>query len=434
MVAPALAVAPLPLPLTPPLLPLRTPLGRASLVTVHPTARLQELAARLEQGEGLARATATTDADTVRNFRDAVQVLGLSGEEECEDAETQGLNAALTNVLDQDLEQFLGRPDLAPLSNLALRTTLFVHLQRLIYKEPNLKEQVVKEVGAEDLQEFDQVTAFYSARGDAFVPENTCRCVWLYHRLRNLGLRYVLRKLGGVYTKMRGVLARPSQDPAYSASVSLLSRLMGGAWREQVLLSEDRNYDFDFLITILMYWKREKSQPPGAGSGEERVPPPPRVMEAPQPPTAAQPSLRPAKQELRPIMPSPAPQKPPPSSAPVKQESAAAPAPVGGAALSVAALHELRERLEGDAAARARVLGGVGQQAYTEFRNLVSSASSTLAITATFPVQVGNLTDRQVRIQDANVKTLYYTILNFAKFPVTAAMRKFEPLSNFSLR
>ena len=89
--------------------------------------------------------------------------------------------------------------------------------------------------------------------------------------------------------------------------------------------------------------------------------------------------------------------------------------------------------LDRDAGAQERVLGGVGQQAEQEFRNLV-----------------GKLTDTSVQIQDINVgivikfkwwsnellqvRTLYYTILNFAKIPVTASMRQFEPLSNFALR
>ena len=67
---------------------------------------------------------------------------------------------------------------------------------------------------------------------------------------------------------MKPVLSRPSSDSGYISSVALLSRLMAGSWRERVLLSEERNYDFDFLITILMYWKKEKGQP---GSGGEKV-------------------------------------------------------------------------------------------------------------------------------------------------------------------
>ena len=35
---------------------------------------------------------------------------------------------------------------LEPLSNFALRVALFSHLQKLVYKEPNLKELIVKEV------------------------------------------------------------------------------------------------------------------------------------------------------------------------------------------------------------------------------------------------------------------------------------------------
>ena len=35
---------------------------------------------------------------------------------------------------------------LEPLSNFSLRVALFTHLQKLVYKEPNLKELIVKEV------------------------------------------------------------------------------------------------------------------------------------------------------------------------------------------------------------------------------------------------------------------------------------------------
>ena len=119
-------------------------------------------------------------------------------------------------------------------------------------------------MGLDDLKEFDSVTSFYSERGDEFVQVNVVRCTWLYHRVRNLSLHYVLKKLELVYTKMKPVLSRPSTDSGYMSSVALLSRLMAGSWREQVLLSEERNYDFDFLITILMYWKKEKGQPNSA--------------------------------------------------------------------------------------------------------------------------------------------------------------------------
>ena len=44
------------------------------------------------------------------------------------------------------MAQFLEMDSLVPLSNFALRVTLFIHLQKLVYKEPNLKELIVKEV------------------------------------------------------------------------------------------------------------------------------------------------------------------------------------------------------------------------------------------------------------------------------------------------
>ena len=76
--------------------------------------------------------------------------------------ETKSLFTAITNIIEeevtqpfsyfefiflfQSLAQFLEMQSLVPLSNFALRVTLFSHLQKLVYKEPNLKELIVKEV------------------------------------------------------------------------------------------------------------------------------------------------------------------------------------------------------------------------------------------------------------------------------------------------
>ena len=76
--------------------------------------------------------------------------------------ETKSLFTAITNIVEeevtqpfsyfefiflfQSLAQFLEMQSLVPLSNFALRVTLFSHLQKLVYKEPNLKELIVKEV------------------------------------------------------------------------------------------------------------------------------------------------------------------------------------------------------------------------------------------------------------------------------------------------
>ena len=237
-----------------PLLPLRTKQGLIKKQGRHLTSQLQQISSQLAaEPDLLARVTNALGHDAVRNYTDAVQVLVLSGEEECTDTETKSLYFSLTNIVEEEsLDQFLVMDGVQPLSNFALRVTLFIHLQKLVYKEPNLKELIVKEVGLDYLNEFDFVTNFYSERDEnGFIKENVVRCTWLYHKIRNLSLGYVLKKLGLVYTKMKPVLSRPSTDPGYISSVGLLSRLMAGSWREQVLLSEERNYDFDFLITIL---------------------------------------------------------------------------------------------------------------------------------------------------------------------------------------
>jgi len=314
-------------------------------------------------------------------------------------------------------------------------------------------------VGLDDLQEFDSVTSFYAERGDEFVRENVVRCTWLYHRVRNLSLHYVLKKLQLVYTKMKPVLSKPSSDSGYISSVALLSRLMAGSWREQVLLSEERNYDFDFLITILMYWKKEKGH---SGSGEKVETSAPNLMQNKITPRGegqlatvfAKSSVSISAAAGNPVL--AISDRPPSSNVPrgvlpadlstAKQENPAVGSvqdkphvitvqdrspvavttihaqtkvqrpPILGS-LSVLSLHQVRDMLDRDEGAQKRVLGGVGQQAFSEFRNLVMK-----------------LTDTSVQIQDVNVRTLYYTILNFAKHPVTATMRQYEPLSNFSLR
>ena len=86
--------------------------------------------------------------------------------------------------------------------------------------------------------------------------------------------------------------------------------------------------------------------------------------------------------------------------------------------LTVRSLQQLKLELEGEEEARKRVLKGVGQQAYSEFRTLVTNLSAS---------------GKQV-ILDPNVRTLYYTIVNFGRVAVSPAMRRWEPLSNFCLR
>ena len=85
--------------------------------------------------------------------------------------------------------------------------------------------------------------------------------------------------------------------------------------------------------------------------------------------------------------------------------------------ISVGSLHQLKRLLEQSEERRQRVIRGVGEQAYKEFLNLVSS-----------------LQDQSLLIEDFNIRTLYFTILNFSEYPLSPEMKSLEPLSNFSLR
>ena len=85
--------------------------------------------------------------------------------------------------------------------------------------------------------------------------------------------------------------------------------------------------------------------------------------------------------------------------------------------VSVDTLHNLKNFLEESKEPQERVIRGVGHQAFREFCNLVST-----------------LQDRSLVIEDVNIRTLYFTILNFSRFPVNPDMRKYEPLSNFALK
>ena len=77
-------------------------------------------------------------------------------------------------------------------------------------------------------------------------------------------------------------------------------------------------------------------------------------------------------------------------------------------------------------------------QAFSEFCNLVTKLTDTSVQIQDVNVKIRYDNDKylkhQLILNDAQVRTLYYTILNFAKHPVTATMRQYEPLSNFSLK
>ena len=85
--------------------------------------------------------------------------------------------------------------------------------------------------------------------------------------------------------------------------------------------------------------------------------------------------------------------------------------------ITVRSLHQLKQLLEVSEESRQRVIRGVGEEAFKEFLKLVTS-----------------LQDQSLIIEDFNIRTLYFTILNFSKYPLTPDIKKLEPLSNFSLR
>ena len=204
--------------------------------------------------------------DSLRNLCDAVQALALAGETDCSDLETLELYWTVLNVrqLREKLtsEKFASS-ELQPLTNLGCKTLHCHNLQKLVYKEPNLKGIILKKVGDSVLQEFDAMTNFYFTRGDMFITDNAEKCIYLYHHVRNISLQYVLTKLNNVFVKMKPIFkSLKVSDPEYNTSVDKLSHLMNAEWVDQVVASEEAGYDFDFLFIILKFVKKAKETPP----------------------------------------------------------------------------------------------------------------------------------------------------------------------------
>jgi len=334
----------------------------------------------------------------------------------------------------------------------------------MVYKEPNLKDIVLAKVGSEVFNQFDQLTDFYMGRGDLFITENTSLVIYLYHRIRNVSLKYVLTKLYNVYIKMKPIFSKTSTDPVYNTSVTNLTKLMSAQWDEQVSLSEENAYDFDFLITILMYWKKAKDNPARPATQEsetlnlankadlkkvdetnddqsnkvvpDEVRPPSDAtafdnesgtsLNSVKEVSIQEPNNEKSESEIGKEAKDLEIRKDKIDSTLLVKQSPGIEVPiiamkathhVPTSQVSVLSLHQLKTFLDKNSEPRQRVMKGVGQQAYKEFNNLVTS-----------------LQDMSMVIGDINVKTLYFTIINFANHPVTSEMKKFEPLSNFSLK
>ena len=410
-------------------------------------------------------------SDGLRNLCDGVTALQLSGETHCSDLDTLSLHQMVLNIsLLKDQLQLYEKEEFRPLTNLACRTSYCKNLQTLVDKEPNLRGFIANKIGDEELKKFDTLVNFHSGQGDLFVVTSVEMCVSLYHKIRNISLKYVLTKLRNVYLKMKPMFsALVVKNAEFNSCVSRLATLVNSDWEKEVRISEDTAYDFDFLFTILKYVKKVRDQP-GSGTpadrkldsqkvGEEQkesksesktedndvdrtqlpdvspkeapaeaVSPTPEMTVKPEQSTSFPTTEK--EKNLEKSLPPEAP-APPESgdSAPVSEagkertkriiisKPRLTPSQSRPSSISVASLHQLKSLLEQSEEPRQRVIRGVGEQAYREFLNLVSS-----------------LQDQSLLIEDFNIRTLYFTILNFSQYALTPEMKDLEPLSNFSLR
>ena len=461
--------------------------------------------------------------DSLRNLCDGVTALQLSGENVCSDVETLSLYQAALNIiaLAEDLLK-LSTEEFQPLTNLSARTSFCSDLLKLIYKEPNLKGHISGKLGEAEMTKYEQLVNKHSSEGLFFIKTEIKDTLVMYHKLRNISLKYVLTKLRNVYLKMKPMFtAMNIPDEEFKTSVSRLASLVTADWAQEVRISEETGYDFNFLITIMKHVKKSKENPKPVTSSEspvsskedkEQPDDPIQEKDSPMssnPAVIVQTTTIPEKESLQPVQ-TPAPAKPkvptlpgnitlssvntqqslsndsgkpssnivpegntnnePKSStqeliSPMSLKPETQPSSNNGvmirkvttevtsaekrmveapqnkisiaitqeqsksieaasdllftpkSCISVNTMHILKNFLEGDIEPQERVIRGVGEQAFREFCNLVST-----------------LEDRTLIIEDINIRTLFYTILNFSRFPVNIDMKQYEPLSNFALK
>merc|ERR1712098_745668 len=102
---------------------------------------------------------------------------------------------------------------------------LFQNLLKLIFKEPNLKNILSAKLDGTSFAAFENAANSFFNRGQRFIEEEFSKYLQMYHKVRNISLKYVLKKLYNVYSKMKPVLSRPSTDQTYLASVEILTKL-----------------------------------------------------------------------------------------------------------------------------------------------------------------------------------------------------------------
>ena len=436
--------------------------------------QLLEVTRKLEENSALHSQVAQyMTSDGVRNLCDGTTALQLSGETHCSDVDTLSLYQMALNITDlKDQLKHYEKEEFTPLTNLACRTSYCKNLQTLVDKEPNLRGFISNKIGDDELRKFDTLVNFHSGQGNLFVVKDVELCVGLYHKIRNISLKYVLTKLRNVYLKMKPMFnALVVKNAEFNSCVSRLATLVNSDWEKEVRISEDTAYDFDFLFTILKYVKKVRDQPESVTptdnkptsekGGEEQSQSKTEsktddnVVERSQTPEVSPTSMESPAESVSPtqvttlkpetkekdknLEESLASDAPAPTEV-VKQSTGmdnTAVSEVGNervkriiiskprishsqhcpSSISVGSLHQLKSLLEQSEEPRQRVIRGVGEQAYKEFLNLVSS-----------------LKDQSLLIEDFNIRTLYFTILNFSHYPLTPEMKNLEPLSNFSLR
>merc|ERR1719187_383362 len=150
---------------------------------------------------------------------------------------------------------------LEPLTNIELSVESFSNLQKLVHKEANLKGLIGRQIGDDKIETFEALISSSLKTGAKYITENVTDNVILYHSIRNAALEYVLAKLGMVYQKMKINLEQESGDTKYCIAVERLRSLMTDDWDFKARKAEELGFDFEFIMTVLSYWRNKTSSP-----------------------------------------------------------------------------------------------------------------------------------------------------------------------------
>ena len=227
-------------------------------------AELSHLTEKLGSDPGLSeRVLQFISQDCIRNLCDAVMTLQISGLTTCSDVETLSLYKTVVNITAlADKLETINTEEFLPLTNLSGKVSFCYDLLKLVDKEPNLRGHLSSSVGGEDFSKYELVVGRHFTDGLLFIKYDVEEILKLYHKLRNLALKYVLTKLRNVYTKMKPMFSSMNvPDAEFKSCLSRLSNLVSADWLEEVRISEETGYDFNFLITIMKYVKKAKESP-----------------------------------------------------------------------------------------------------------------------------------------------------------------------------